>query len=209
MLVVPTSAGVVLPLHVRTGEPEHLEKRWQEAVAPVLTEPFNAKGVAGDLALRMDCLESEVNVAIAARLEKLEKEVFSVSSRLQMNLLDLEVKGPSSTSRSGMIGVTKADPKRAIERLDSKLDGAVHQLMEQVQQLRSMTTERFRETEQKIADCQAALTRVFAKDCKESMQSKFSGAARATGCVYELLTQSSATLPSAWLGFWSFPDCPS
>ena len=162
MLVVPTSAGVVLPLHVRTGEPEHLEKRWQEAVAPVLTEPFNAKGVAGDLALRMDCLESEVNVAIAARLEKLEKEVFSVSSRLQMNLLDLEVKGPSSTSRSGMIGVTKADPKRAIERLDSKLDGAVHQLMEQVQQLRSMTTERFRETEQKIADCQAALTSVCA-----------------------------------------------
>lgn len=154
--------GVVLPLHVRTGEPEHLEKRWQEAVAPVLTEPFNAKGVAGDLALRMDCLESEVNVAIAARLEKLEKEVFSVSSRLQMNLLDLEVKGPSSTSRSGMIGVTKADPKRAIERLDSKLDGAVHQLMEQVQQLRSMTTERFRETEQKIADCQAALTSVCA-----------------------------------------------
>ncbi|CAE7361161.1 unnamed protein product [Symbiodinium sp. CCMP2456] len=117
---------------------------------------------SGDLAPRVDCLEREVNVAIAARLEKLEKEVFAVSSRLQMNQLDLDPKGLTPPSRSGMIGVIKADPKRAIERLDSKLDDAVHQLTEQVQQLRSVTSERFRETEQKIADCEAALTEVCA-----------------------------------------------
>ncbi|CAE7298983.1 unnamed protein product [Symbiodinium sp. CCMP2592] len=145
--------GVVLPQHVHAGEPEDLEKQWQEAVAPVLTEQCN---IAGDLALRVGSLESEVNVAIAARLEKLEKEVFAVSCRLQMNQLDFDAKGP--TSRSCMIGVIEADPKRAIERLDSKLDAAVHQLIEQVQQLRSVTSERFRETEQKIADCEAALT---------------------------------------------------
>ena len=82
MLVVPPSAGVVLPQHVHAGEPEHLEKQWQEAVAPVLTEQNT---IAGDLALRVGSLESEVNVAIAARLEKLEKEVFAVSCRLQVN----------------------------------------------------------------------------------------------------------------------------
>ena len=138
MLVVPPSAGVVLPQHVHAGEPEHLEKQWQEAVAPVLTEQNT---IAGDLALRVGSLESEVNVAIAARLEKLEKEVFAVSCRLQVHQLDFDAKGPTS-----MIGVIEADPKRAIERLDSKLDGAVHQLIEQVQQLRSVTSERFRET---------------------------------------------------------------
>eukprot|EP00439_Symbiodinium_sp_Y106_P052076 s1967_g6.t4 len=145
---------VVLPQHVHAGEPEHLEKQWQEAVAPVLTEQHT---IAGDLALRVGSLESEVNVAIAARLEKLEKEVFAVSCRLQVHQLDFDAKGPTS-----MIGVIEADPKRAIERLDSKLDGAVHQLIEQVQQLRSVTSERFRETEQKIADCEAALTGVCA-----------------------------------------------